>query len=184
MTRINLQLAYFEWLYSLVFRDNDPESELSYTNVCEQLHEIPFRDMIPNDDNRKVEGIRLRDEFISQYRATRMDRSQLCSMTDDEASLFEMLVALSRRANFIVNVGLEIWFREFLGNLGLLEYSDARYHPRYIPRITRALRKFNDRRYNAAGKGGIFPLKMPNRDQRQVEIWYQMAAYMTENEMY
>jgi hypothetical protein len=31
------------------------------------------------------------------------------------------------------------------------------------------------------GTGGLFPLKMPKVNQRRVEIWYQMSAFIEEN---
>jgi len=37
------------------------------------------------------------------------------------------------------------------------------------------------RRYSKTGKGGLFPLKHPKKDQTEVEIWYQMQQYVMEN---
>jgi hypothetical protein len=36
------------------------------------------------------------------------------------------------------------------------------------------------REYEPDGTGGFFPLQNPLEDQTQVEIWYQMAAYINE----
>jgi hypothetical protein len=46
------------------------------------------------------------------------------------------------------------------------------------------LHKLNNRTYSKLGKGGLFPLRSSAYDQRKVELWYQMAAFMTENHMY
>jgi hypothetical protein len=32
-----------------------------------------------------------------------------------------------------------------------------------------------------SGLGGMFPLEDPREDQRAIEIWYQMMAYINEN---
>jgi hypothetical protein len=34
------------------------------------------------------------------------------------------------------------------------------------------------RTYEPNGVGGFFPLENPNEDQREVELWYQMSAYV------
>ncbi len=38
------------------------------------------------------------------------------------------------------------------------------------------------RQYQEDGQGGFFPLAWPEQDQREVELWYQMNAYLAENE--
>jgi hypothetical protein len=41
--------------------------------------------------------------------------------------------------------------------------------------------RLNRRLYTTSGYGGLFPLEEPKEDQRKVEIWYQMMAYLGEN---
>jgi hypothetical protein len=36
------------------------------------------------------------------------------------------------------------------------------------------------RTYDPDGSGGFFPLLHSKKDQRQIEIWYQMHAYVRE----
>ena len=38
-----------------------------------------------------------------------------------------------------------------------------------------------NRQFDYDGKGGLFPLRHPNEDQRCDEIWYQMHAWLNEN---
>ena len=40
-----------------------------------------------------------------------------------------------------------------------------------------------ERRYDEDGKGNIFPLKDPIKDQKTVEIWYQMQSYLLEKNL-
>ena len=49
-------------------------------------------------------------------------------------------------------------------------------------RIDSALEAVITRSYYSDGQGGLFPLMDPSSDQRKTEIWYQMAAYLLENQ--
>lgn len=41
--------------------------------------------------------------------------------------------------------------------------------------------RFNRRAYQSNGAGGLFTLISPNVDMRQLDIWYQLMAYLNEN---
>ena len=60
-------------------------------------------------------------------------------------------------------------------------YTDEVYSRGEWENIDEILNKFIDRTYRASGYGGLFPLRHSKEDQRKVEIWYQMAAYLIEN---
>jgi hypothetical protein len=178
-----IKILYFDWLYNQVFEVRGMGSPNSYTVVCNHLHSVQFNDRVPNDDNRSAEGEELRDEFISTLKGIDIeDYTELYSL--GKCTLFEMLIALARRADYIAEKGTGIWFRTFLSNLGLICYNDASFIPADGARITAILRKFNERRYTRSGKGGLFPLREAREDQRSAEIWHQMSDYMTENRMY
>lgn len=175
--------AYFGWLYYQVLRVFDEKSPLSYTNVCSEMHNIKFDDSVPNDDNRARDGLELRDEFISSLKEIEVeDYTQLQSLGG--CSLLEMLIALARRADYIVEYGQERWFKIFLENLDLWKYADSDWTPRSGMKVRKILNDFNHRQYTRSGRGGVFPLRKPKKDQRALELWYQMSAYMTENQMY
>lgn len=180
---LTIRQQYFRWLYDQAFEIYDANSPLSYAFLCDILHGIPFKDTVPNDDNRTADGEELRDEFISLHPSIGLgDYAEMGSL--GKASLFEVLVALSRRAQFISGERTSIeWFRQFIENLNLLKYSDTRYVAKDAFRIGKILNRWNNRKFDPDGRGGIFPLRHTMADQRQVEIWYQMAAYMTENTM-
>jgi hypothetical protein len=179
----DIQHGYFGYLYYRVFRVYDEKSPLSYVNLCTLMHETRFDDSLPNDDNRARDGIQLRDEFISTLKSIVVeDYTELQSL--GQCSIFEMLIALAYRADYLVENGVEWWFREFIDNLDLGKYNDRDYVPRSGIRINRVLNNFNNRRYSRNGKGGIFPLQRAKKDQRTLELWYQMHAYMTERQMY
>lgn len=183
MTRRNISSAYFDWLYKQCFRVRDIDSAESYSVVLTHMHSIPFNDRVPNDDNRNSEGEELRDEFISTLRKVEVqDFAEIYNR--GKASLLEMLVALSRRCDYISSIGADVWFRKFMENLGLLNYSDGNWRPQLDRKIAMILNRFNDRAYDASGNGGIFPLRQWSVDQRRAELWVQMSAYMTEQHLY
>lgn len=47
--------------------------------------------------------------------------------------------------------------------------------------IDMVFKQLNSRYYKSDGFGGLFPLSNPMGDQRYVEVWYQMMAYLAEN---
>lgn len=159
---------YFEWLCNIVVDEGMP---VDY-KVLMEMYKTPFEPFIPNDQNRAEDGLALRQEFmLNKLMGTRRDRG----WQELECSIFEMLIALADRVAFETNIPPRTWFWEFLDNLGV---GGGRVH------ISTALKKLNRRTYAANGKGGLFPLREPQQDQREVEIWYQMSAYLLENEVY
>jgi hypothetical protein len=181
--RTDILLVYFEWLCQQISSVGSDDPSLSFIQVCGQMHSLEFNDRVPNDDNRAAEGVELRSEFLSSLTGiTIYDYAELSHL--GKCTILEMLIALTRRADFIVEMGQAAWFMKFLENLGLLRFSDDRFLERDTVRVLKALVKFNERRYSTSGDGGLFPLREPENDQRRVELWYQMAAYMKENRMY
>ena len=179
------QLAkdYFDWLYNRVFGLRSDNTRNNYTVLCDAMHRFPFKNLIPHDSNRVADGTALRDEFLKQYRR-RWNELDKLDMIMPDATIFEVLVALADRADFAYDRGPEFWFDVFISNLKLKEFNDMGFLARDAAKVERKLRRFNDRRYEPDGTGGIFPLRDPVADQRKIELWYQMGAYVTENRMY
>lgn len=132
---------------------------------------------VPNDDNRTEDGKDLRPEFLSTHDAECSNAwiSQACSM-------LEMLIALSRRLEFESSQDTYHWFWTLLENLNLRVYTDSMYDDEVEMIVDKTLISVIDRRYRSNGVGGLFPLKRPKADQRKTEIWYQMSAYLLEND--
>lgn len=178
---------YFEWLYGQLYDVNDIDSPHSYTVLCYHMDQIEFMPSIPNDDNRVSDAIQLRLEFregLSTAQLTRFESWEWDKLFDSAPTIFEVLGALARRAEFMVGRDPKFWFTEFVANLKLHGYSDEAFEEQDRNKINRILRRFNERRYDMYGKGGICPLKEAEEDQRYVELWYQVAAYAGENRMY
>lgn len=170
---------YYEWLYSQVgsLRNKNPDS--SYWSLCKDLYTKPFTWSVPNDDNRVEDGKVLREEFLRvSYPFNLNDQSWM----ELPCSIFEMLIALGRRAAFNSYGEPSDWFWHFITNLGLINFVDRNYNDRSKREVLAACRRLTYRTYRANGDGGLFPLVHPEHDQRKVEIWYQLSAYILEGE--
>lgn len=184
----SLEKDYFRWLFAQV-----TGKRARYMLLCQELHKKSFRWFIPNDDNRRDDGLNLRDIFLEEKR---YDESHLEIeyFLKADCTVFEVLVALAQRMNDLMydladtrNDKTPKFFEEMLGNLGLAHLTDASFlgegvDPVTDVQINETLEVLMDRTYAYDGRGGLFPLKKrPPEDQSRVEIWYQMMLYLTEN---
>lgn len=172
MPRGTLDDIYLEWLYDQVIVKNQ---RLSYWKLLRQLYKTEFTWFVPNDGNRAEDGKALRREWADS-----------CGLEPDGAwmrlgcSFLEMLIALARRMEFEAEETPEFWFWHLIENLGFEDYNDHRSYPRSL--VAQRLRIVNDRLYDMTGNGGLFPLRRPSKDQRRVEIWYQMSEYLLQDQ--
>lgn len=173
---------YFEWLYEQVADVNEIDPRKTYWDLLRKLYCSEFLYFIPNDDNRAQDGFELRDFFL-QEEGLQPDpywETLPCS-------IFEMLVSLARRMEFEGGRSVVHWFWQFIRNLELDIFTDefcmesaSGYHVMvYIAQS--AVEALNSRSYSYSGHdGGLFPLNDPEEDQSEVELWYQMSAYLRE----
>lgn len=136
---------------------------------------MQFRVVNPRDENRIADAAQLRKEFTGLEREERFSPG---------VSILELLIGLARRMDFMIDWPVHSCFALFLENLNLDVFDDDACPPIPLRHIDHVLARFSNRTYKSDGRGGLFPLQRPEQDQRDVELWYQMAAYMTENEMY
>lgn len=169
--------TYFEWLYGLVGAVRNRNPSRSYWNLCKQLYTTEFVWLIANDDNRLEDGKELRDLYLSEYGTDEVDPEWI----DLGCSMLEMLIALAQRAAFESEKSPAEWFGIFMDNLDLRQFTDAAYDEQAREEIAGIIDCVIYRSYSYNGKGGLFPLREPHRDQREVELWYQMAAYLLEH---
>lgn len=171
-----LDELYLRWLYSQVGLLEESHKELSYWKLFRQLYKTEFLWIIPKDDNRLEDGIALRREFRSTQA---IDDSVEPDWTELGCSFLELMVGLSRRLEFEAGGQAHYWFWRLMENIGLRSFHDGikRYPRIYIDGI---LHSIIFRQYNSSGLGGFFPLQEPREDQRNVELWYQLNAYVLE----
>lgn len=167
---------YFEWLYQNIGAVRNRNPARSYWLMAKQLYTKPFSWIIPNDDNREADGKELRCEFVDQCGIEEVDPMWM----DLECSMFEMLIALARRASFESSGEPGDWFSKFLENLELKQYTDQAYNSDAEWKIDAVTDRVIFRTYKRNGVGGLFPLQNARKDQRKVEMWYQLSSYLLE----
>lgn len=169
---------YFEWLYASIGSVRNRNPSRSYWSLAKKLYSQPFVWFVPNDDNRALDGVELRQLFISDWGREGITRHWL----ELDCSMLEMLIALSRRASYESYGTPGGWFWKFMENLGI-RYTDDLIEISIEEEIDDAVMRINERTYGANGEGGLFPLKRPHTDQRDTELWYQLMAYLDEIEV-
>ena len=171
-----LENLYFNWLYSRVAEFNARTPSLTFDTLFKTLHNTEFVWLVTGDDNRAEDGKELRREFLVMGR-----------IPDDPdwrlhfpCSVFEMLIAFSRRAERNTGSPAIEWFWEFINNLNLANVNDASgVEP---DEIQDTLMLFLWRNYLPNGDGGLFPLKNPKCDQKKQEIWQQFCDYLVDQD--
>lgn len=169
-----LDRKYLEWLYDQVADPNAQDPSLTYWKLLKQLFTTEFVWLIPNDDNRLEDGKALRVEFIRGKGLEQVDPAWV----ELGCSVLELMVGLSRRLSFEAEGEPYYWFWQLMSNIGIQRYSDSHRLPKR--RIDDILKRVIFRQYHPDGHGGFFPLKNWHEDQRDVELWYQLSAYVLE----
>lgn len=168
---------YLEWLYkNFVGAVTNRNPNSSFWSLTKQLYKTPYIWIIHGDKNRGEDGKELRREFV-----------EVCDIQDvevnwlqEECSVLEMLIGISRRASFEAGGEPGDWFWKFLHHLDLHSYNDRIYNTIVMEEVDAIVRRLLDRTYEKNGAWGLFPLEHARQDQTQVEIWYQLQAYLLE----
>lgn len=171
---------YFNWLCILIgVNKNQPNR--NYGQLVNALHyNSVYQPKVEMDVNRGADGLQLRVDFINEH-------GPWGSATNrGPCSMLEFLIGLAKRMNFLMYQSdghryTEYYFWKLIGNLGLLKLTDDKWafmNGDFF--VEDAVWRINERQYSADGSGGIFPLKRPDKDQRGVEIWYQMNNWLLE----
>jgi len=171
----HLDSRYSDWLYDQIFESRTEH----YRELAHILFTKEFVWLVPNDDNRVADGKDLRYEFLDKLDLRVPEEEDY--WLDLGCSVLEVLVSLSRILEFETGRTTEYWFMEMITNLGLKQYHDEAedISERLINKI---LDEFIWRNYSHTGQGGLFPLLRPDEDQREVELWYQLNAYILERD--
>lgn len=177
MDRNELNDRYFDWLCDTI-------CGLGYYNLLAYLHGVDFTYTIPMDGNRAEDGIEMRYRFASDEG---YDYRIVASYIDDRpCSVLEMLVALAVRCEehimFDPDMGDRTcqWFWEMITSLGLDSMTDECFDEGQVNYI---LERFLNRDYEPNGEGGLFTVKHASRDMRNIEIYYQMHAYLEDKNL-
>jgi len=165
---------YMSWCYGQVADAKIRKGSKTYWKLLRQMYTTEFQYFVPNDENRAEDGKELRVEWAHEKGI----------VPDEEwlhlpCSFLEMLIALARRMAFQAEETPEFWFWHLIKNLDFEGYHDRSNYSRNF--VQRRMRVVNERMYDWMGNGGLFPLRNPSKDQRQVELWYQMCEYILQD---
>lgn len=176
----DVEQDYFKWLCEQV--DVDTEDR-SYGLLAKDLHRTTFYSLVPHDENRAMDGISLREDYLGFINYPKYVE------LEGECTVLEMLVALAKRMDFETSSldddtnQTSHWFWVMIDNLGLTPFDDENYvRLNGMVKVDKVLSRFLERRYLRNGFGGLFPLERNRTDQRRTEIWYQMSEYLMEQE--
>lgn len=173
-----LDELYLVWLYTQVENPNLKNRRRTFWVLCKKLFTTEFLWFVPNDDARIEDGRELRIEFLRDAEIPEIDPDWM----DQGVSYMEMLVAFSRRGAYQDEMPSADWFWLMVENAGLYEYNDSCNESSIAAKVEEVTNRITFRTYHMDGRGGLFPLRHPNEDQTKVELWYQMCAYIIENE--
>lgn len=168
---------YLEWLIDRYLLWNE-EPRQSHSHLASVMHEVPFVPKLRRDQNRASDGMYLRNHFTGD--------TGFIDGFPEECSMLELFGGIADRIEFMYPDNTpDQWFTQLLLNAKLVEYNDFRMEllwEKSVTKIKNRLAMINDRTYSSNGEGGLFPL--PNedgdfQDQREVEIWYQISAWLS-----
>lgn len=162
-----LENEYFNWLCAKVL----DTSVRIYHDLMRILYRTEFIWVHPQDKNRAEDGLELRLDYLRETMSKRDDM-----WLNEPCSVLEMFIAFSKKAQFQTDFPAREWFWEIMQNLNLAEYRQVSEGD--IADIEQILHYFVNRNYDRSGQGGMFPMRRPMIDQREVEIWYQFYEYL------
>lgn len=170
------EVKYYQWLLDKVGADREPH--MDYLLLLQTLHRIDYVWRLPMDSNRAQDGLMLRATYM-------MEQGYIPNIITEDgdvppASVLEVLIALSYRCeNDIIGENHpDRWFWIAIQNMDLMKCSDDHFNSDYV---RQQIDIWLEGRYRKNGQGGPFPLRWPQGDQRNKELWVQMEAFINEN---
>lgn len=143
----------------------------SWYGVVEDLQNREFTYTIPLDENRYLDGLKFR-KSIEPFRS-------------GPCTVLEMICGLADRMeteimqNTLYGDRTGQWVTQMVNSMGLCRLDDDHYDKRKSNDI---ITRFLNREYEPNGKGGLFTFRKPvPGDPREVEIWWQMQWWLSEN---
>lgn len=176
----HLDEVYLDWLVAQVTssRQRGPNAVRTYYKLLKLFHDTEFFWLVANDDNRILDGLELRNEFIHETGYPLDEDDEVWASAG--CSVLEMLIGLSRRLSDLDDGEPRVWFWKMVRNLGLDQFDDQIEFDPF--EVEEALSTFIYRTYKRDGTGGLFPLKHAKENQRKMELWYQLNLYLMEQE--
>lgn len=173
---------YYKWLCQKTQESDNDTSFEAYSRLLIHLFNTPFYAWIEMDLNRSSDGLSLRDKF-----ALEDGTNDIYFAMPEECSVLEMMIALAMRIEHDIMYDIKYgdrtgkWFWLMIDNLGLNAMDDTYYNEKVVDEIVNG---FMARTYERDGRGSLFYVRNRSIDMRNLDIWYQMNAYFSENLFY
>ena len=183
--KADIEKRYFDWLYELVCGKWEPRN-LSFHRLLTFLYDTHFIPDNEMDCNRAVDGENLRGRFAEECNDIPGTIPENNVSVTFHGKPCSMLEALALRCEETIMEDADIgnrtgqWFWSMIVSLGLASMDDNRFHQ---SRAEFVIERFRRRDYQPNGAGGLFTLQNPKEDLRTLDIWYQMMAYLNENDI-
>ena len=163
---------YFKWLCEQIEFPRGLEDK--YHGLLERLHNYEFSWTVLGDDNRVQDAHDLRRLYVDGPNERFYENN-----FKPYVSVLEIIIALSRRLEFLAGGVAPAWAWRLIENLRLNRLQDPIQGERE-GQFVEIMDALIWRTYDSDGTGGFFPLNYPTEDQTRVELWYQMNAYVSE----
>lgn len=162
---------YYDWLTQIVGGD------ANYERLFHVLFEKEFYSVVDFDSDRAADGLELRTTY-SKFIGRQVD------LELGACTILEMLVALAIACEDNIMHDRDYgdrtpeWFWMMLHNLELDRYDDKHFND---TEVYYKLDIFLERKYETNGKGGAFPLRFCDKNQKTVPLWIQLNEFILEN---
>ena len=169
---------YYNWLIDKVAVT--PALKQNYSKLLRALWDIDFTYTIPRDENREMDGLRMRITFENKT-FIKLDLEDI----DKRCSVLEMMVALACRCDDqlmwddTIGSRASDWFFIMIDSMGLIGMKNSCFDYGYTIGIVNAMLL---RYYKPDGRGGLFITNDPTYNMPDKEIWFQMSKFLTEND--
>ena len=189
-----MNLDYFHFLCQLV--------DLRTEHLCllGKFHSMEFYGFVQNDENRVLGGLKLRELYCIERLglnpeevpngASKVLAKDIEKLNRDfdfnGCTVLEMMIALSYRIeDSLIDIAdghdMPFVFWMLVQNLDLMWADDVAFVEDDAEELVESvILRLVERKYRPDGRGGLFPLRKTKKDQRCIELWYQMCEWLLE----
>lgn len=167
---------YLQYLYESVGLPRRGRDR-TYWALIRQMYSTEFTWRMTKDRSRADDGKAIRWEFVEAAGLPKVEANWLYR----PCTFLEMMIAVARRLSTLTSENAAWWFSQLLFNTSFSVFNDEHYDGQ-SETIAGMMDTIIWRRYTPNGEGGLFPLRNPAEDQRNVEIWYQLNAWLIERD--
>lgn len=174
-----VEQLYFKYLINSVC---SKEEKSTYSMLLMRLFETEFVSYDEFDDNLVENSLGMRDEFY-KFSETGRKMALIYGEIDFNCTVLELMVYLSIKIEDTIMSNNDfgdrtgLWFWSMIDSLGLKNFDNFGYDEEKIDHI---LTNFIEKKYQKSGKGGLFTVKNPSKNERIENIWSQAMNFLVE----